>query len=142
MKPEPRSSRPKSYRDAAAAGLPKAPTTPQKAESPYDGTLNSTPMRIARGGRSAEAVAVGTPVAKVTSPLVEPAAKAGGGVRTHANAGPASPAPSSMLDSSDSSQSDGWQVAKRQRRSVRRADDGNHDGTREPSPPPRSHKKK
>ena len=56
MIPEPRSTKPKSYKEALT--LPK---TPEKTESPYDGTLNSTPMRIARGGRSAEAVAVGVP---------------------------------------------------------------------------------
>ena len=87
MIPEPRSTKLKSY--AEVLGLPK---TPEKPESPNDGTLNSTPMRVARGGSSAEAVAVGASVAKVTSPLVEPAAKAGGGARARSSSKPAPPA--------------------------------------------------
>jgi len=137
MIPETRSIKSKSY--AEVVGLPK---TPEKQKSPNDGTLNSTPMRIARGGSSAEAVAVGALVARVTSPLVEPAAKAGGGARARSSSKPAPPAPSVVLISSDSSQSDGWQAPKRPRRSARHASNGGHDGTREPSPPSRSQKKK
>ena len=99
-------------------------------------------MRIARGESSAEAVAVGASVAKVTRPLDEPAAKAGGGVRARSSSKPVLPAPSIVLVSSDSSQTDGWQVPKHPRRSTRHAGDGDHDGTREPSPPSRSQKKK
>jgi len=132
MIPEPRSTKPKSYKEALT--LPK---TPERTKSPYDGTLNSTPMRVARGGSSAVAVAVGAPVAKVTSPLAGPVTKGG-----RASAKLISPAPTIVPVSSDSSQSDGWQVAKRQRRSTRRTGDDGLDGTREPSPPPRSPKRK
>ena len=145
MIPE-RRTKPATYAAALSTPVvwtPKTPKTPEvQAESPYQGTLNSTPMRVARGGSSAEAVAVGAPVAKVTSPLVEPAAKAGGGARARSSSKPAPPAPSVVLISSDSSQSDGWQVPKRPRRSAHPAGDGDHDGTREPSPPSRSQNKK
>ena len=137
MKPEPRSIRPKSYKEAL--GLPQAL---DKTESPYAGTLNSTPMRVARGGRTAEAVAVGASVVKVISPLVGPAAKAGDGAQAQASPKPASPTPSVVLVDSDPSPTDGWQVAKRPRRPARRVRVGDHDGAREPSPPPRSQKKR
>ena len=138
MIPE-RRTKPATYAAALSTPVvwtPKTPKTPEvQAESPYHGTLNSTPMRVARGGSSAEAAAVGAPAAVEASPLVkQPLARAGGGSKA------VKPADSVVLVSSDSSQSDGWQTVVR--RSKRVAERDGNDGNREPSPPAPSQKKK